>query len=624
VPRITFLPSNISVETAPGAPLADAARAAGVSIDLPCGGKGTCGKCRVRVVEGSISHNDSLPAIPGEAGVVQACASLATDVHTVIEVLDSRESALLAMDGAGTAEALPEHVPCDGPLAELFRATVPPPRPADGLSDMDRTMRALAKDGAPGVGALSLDTLRSLAAELRAEDGAVAAVATRDGGAARVIRVSRKSAVRGSYGLAVDLGTTTVAALLVDLETGKPLSSRSAYNGQIRFGQDVISRINYAGRPGGLDELAAAARGSINGIAASLASSAGIRPEEICAAVVSGNTVMTHLLLGLPPGHIRLDPYTPTLLPVPALTAGEAGISIHPAAALRISPCVGSYVGGDITAGLLASGIPHNGDGVSLFLDVGTNGELVVGGSEFLMTCACSAGPAFEGGGIECGMRAAPGAIERVAVNQASGAPSCAVLGGAAPRGICGSGMISLVAGLFRAGWLDRSGRLARGRQSTHVVERGRRASYLLFEDPADGREVAVSESDIGNFVRAKAAIYAACTLVLAQLGLDFTDLVRVYIAGGFGKFLDLEDAVTVGLLPDIPRDRFVYLGNASLLGSYRALVSGKERALQDALAARMTYMDPGADPAYMDHYTAALFLPHTDARRFPSVQLGK
>ncbi|TAL39792.1 MAG: DUF4445 domain-containing protein [Spirochaetes bacterium] len=625
MPRILFMPANLSAEAAPGTPLIEAARAAGVSIDLPCGGKGTCGKCAVRVADGIIAHNDSFPSTesPDDPGTVRACASLVADGPAVIEVLATHEAALIAMDGAGAPEELPAPLDPDGPLAAIIRLSVPAPGADDGLSDMDRTLRALAAKGfANGLG-FSTGALRALAGELRAEEGNLAVTLTREG-FPRVIRAVRAGSSRGNYGLAVDLGTTTVAALLVDLESGIPLASRSAYNGQIRFGRDVIGRINFASRPGGLDELAMAARDSINGIIGALAEAKGIHPMEINAAVISGNTVMTHLLLGLVPEYIRLAPYTPTVLSVPPLAAHDAGIRINPGAALALSPCVGSYVGGDITAGLLASGVARQSEGVSLFLDIGTNGELVVGGREFLMTCACSAGPAFEGGGIDSGMRAAPGAIDRVTVDPESGEPAANVMGGGPARGICGSGMIALVAELFRAGMLDPSGKLVREPARGRVAVSDRKASYLLADEAPGGRTVSISENDIGNLVRAKAAIYAACTLVLSHLGLDFGDLARVYVAGGFGKFLDLEHAITVGLLPDLPRDRFTYLGNASLLGSYRALVSERERALQRELAARMTYIDPGADPAYMDHYTAALFLPHTDARRFPSVRIKK
>ncbi len=332
---------------------------------------------------------------------------------------------------------------------------------------------------------------------------------------------------------------------------------------------------------------------------------------------------MTHLALGLDPEHIRLAPYTPTVLEAPVYAAAEIGIEIAPAAPVLFSPCVGSYVGGDITAGVLLTDLASGNEDISLFIDVGTNGEIVIGNRDFLLTCACSAGPAFEGGGIDRGMRAAPGAISAVRVNPANGEPSFSVIGGGEPRGICGSGMIDLVAELFLSGWLDAAGRLDRTRSARRIDRAGRRASYELAGDHEGKRSIRVSETDIENIMRAKAAIYAASALMLGSIGISYNDISRFYVAGGFGRTLDVENAVAIGLLPDVPRDRFAYIGNASLIGSCRLLVSQKYRALQGDLSRRMTYLEPGADPRYRDHYTAALFLPHTDGDLVPSVRGG-
>jgi len=283
---------------------------------------------------------------------------------------------------------------------------------------------------------------------------------------------------------------------------------------------------------------------------------------------------------------------------------------------------VGSYVGGDITAGLLCTDLAVGAEEVNLFIDIGTNGELVVGNRDFLLTCACSAGPAFEGGGIGCGMRAAVGAIERVEVNPADGMPACWTIGNVAPKGICGSGMITLLAELLRTGWMDAAGKLDRARVSPAIRISGRNAEYVLAPaSPNGGTPLVVTELDIDNLLRAKAAIYAACALLLQHAGLDFPDLAHVYIGGGFGRFLDLEKAVFIGLVPDLPREKFHYIGNSSLLGSYIVLVSQDYRRRQLELARRMTYVDLSGDAQYMDQYTAALFFPHTDPERFPTVQ---
>jgi uncharacterized 2Fe-2S/4Fe-4S cluster protein (DUF4445 family) len=429
-----------------------------------------------------------------------------------------------------------------------------------------------------------------------------------------------------NYGIAVDIGTTTIAVQLVSLPLAKIVATRSDYNDQVSCGLDVISRINYARRGDRREELRSRVLGTINRLIRQVAESHGVHPQRICNAVVSGNTTMTHLLLGLNPEYIRLEPYTPTLLEVPYLSAADVGIEINPESWVYISPSVGSYVGGDITAGLLCTDLAIETEGFKLFIDIGTNGEIVVGNDEVMMACACSAGPAFEGGGIGCGMRAAIGAIERVEVDPQTGVATCSTIGDTKPKGICGSGMISLLAELFLTGWLDAAGKFDRRRTSPAIIVEGRYAKYVIAEaDEADGNKaLTISELDIENIIRAKAAIYSACSLMVQQLGCELADLEKIYIGGGFGRFLDIEKAIVIGLIPDIDRSKFQYIGNSSLMGSYMVLVSDDYRLRQLRLAKRMTYIDLSTDPSYMDQYTGALFLPHTDPNCFPSVTAHK
>ena len=338
--------------------------------------------------------------------------------------------------------------------------------------------------------------------------------------------------------------------------------------------------------------------------------------------MISGNTTMIHLLLGLPPEYIRLEPYSPTVLESPPLRAAEIELDIDPYAGVFLSPCVGSYLGGDIIAGLLCTDLATDAADVSLFIDIGTNGELVIGNAEFLVGCACSAGPAFEGGGIDCGMRATLGAIERVEVDPETGRAHYSTVGDVAPRGLCGSGIIDLLANLLLTGWIDAAGKLDRSRSSPFIETDGKRARYLLTpaEESPTRKPIAISETGIENILRAKAAVYSASSLMLEQIGLSSSDLGKIYIAGGFGRSLDLEKAIVIGLIPDLPREKFRYIGNASLMGSYLVAVSSEFRQRQLDLARRMTNIELSADPSYMDHYTGALFLPHTDLGNFPSV----
>ncbi len=618
MPRISFLPSGRTVEIGEGMDLLDAARRAGEDLAAPCGGNGTCGKCLVRVVAGTVKIDATAVVDPEDAaaGYTPACRSYVAGVDCVIEIPERSRT----NTGEVSAGDEIEPVAPDGALVRTVDCVVPPPDGEDGLSDLGRLNRALAAGGMGPDIECPLPVARSLAGALRGDEGRISVAITGESGRDRIVRVAAGRPAPTGLGIAVDLGTTTVAVALADTQSGAVLSIKSAYNDQIAMGLDVISRINYAGRQGGLEALRTAALTAINRLVRAAALEARIDAGGITSAVISGNTVMTHLALGLDPEHIRLAPYTPTLLDVPVYRAGEIGIEIAPGAPVFFSPCVGSYVGGDITAGVLCTELASDAEAISLFIDVGTNGEVVIGNRDFLITCACSAGPAFEGGGIEYGMRAAPGAINSVRVDPANGEPSFSILGDGEARGICGSGMIDLVAQLFLSGWLDPAGRLDRTRDTARIAAEGRRALYILAGGPFGGAPVHVSEIDIENIVRAKAAIHAASALMLGNIGISFNDIARIYIAGGFGRTLDIENAVAIGLLPDIPRERFSYVGNASLSGSYRLLVSGKHRASQRDLARRMTYIDPGGDPRYMDHYTAALFLPHTDRSLFPSI----
>ncbi len=630
MPLVTFQPSGKSVEVGPGVGLLEAASLAGVMIESPCGGKGTCGKCIVRVVSGEVD-SESLGVLSREVvaqGTVLACRTRVLNTPVTVEVPEQsqREGGKFTSVDDDLYLVQKELFPtkCDyNPLAIKWTVNVPEPQLEDGLSDLDRLRRAIQKDWGKKEIIFPMPVLRNLADTIREEDGKVTVTLIRDTGKYHVINIEPGDLSTLHYGIAVDVGTTTVAVQLVFLPLGEIVATRTDYNNQLSCGLDVISRINYARTPERLKELSNRVLESINHLIEQVTKSHRIKPEEICNAVISGNTTMIHLLLGLNPEYIRLEPYTPTILEAPYLTAMDVGVNIHPQSWVYLSPSVGSYVGGDITAGLLCTALATDSEEISLFIDIGTNGELVIGNNEFMMTCACSAGPAFEGGGIDCGMRAALGAIERVEINPETGTSSCQVIGNVKPKGICGSGMISLLANLLLTGWLDPAGKLNREKISDSIKVDGRRAYYILASAEASGtgKELTISEHEIENILRAKAAIYAACCLMLEQVGLGFEDLSTIFIAGGFGRFLDLDKAMVLGLIPDLPKEKFKYLGNSSLTGTYMVLVSQEFKQKQLELAQRMTYIELNTDPSYMDRYTSALFLPHTELERFPTVK---
>jgi len=666
MPKVTFLPSGTQLDVAPGTGVIDAAWRARVMIDLPCGGKGTCGKCLVQVTAGRVESKPAPGTVENDPadGLVNACLSAIVEDVTITvpeSIMPAGEPSL--DDGIDAAGWEAPGAADLSPLSGIVHLDVARPEPEDGLSDLDRVERSLASLQHAGEIRWPLSVIRKLADALREQDGKITVALASEKSkvdyqteelldrhsvpafaginssgkpedhahpepstcAVHIIDVRSGHDRRPNLGLAVDLGTTTISLQLVDLTDGRVLSTRNGYNEQIRCGLDVISRINYASTGERLDDLRSRALHSINRLILEAVESSHAGKNDITSCCISGNTVMTHLLLGLKPEYIRLEPYTPTVMSMHPVPARELGIDIHPNALVSLSPCVGSYVGGDITAGVLATGLAEGTEGVSLFIDIGTNGEIVLGNRDFLMTCACSAGPAFEGGGIECGMRATTGAIDHAAIEKDTGRAEYTVIGGGRPCGICGSGLIDLVAGLFTAGWIDSSGTLKRTGASPLIRINGRRASYVVAgeEESIGGRPIILSETDIGNLMRAKAAIYSAASLLLKQADLHFGDLEKFYVAGGFGRFLNLENAVSIGLLPDIPADKFSYVGNASLSGTRLCLLSGESRKIRAELSARMTYIDLSSFPGYMDQYMAALFFPHTELHHFPTV-IGK
>ena len=601
MPIVHFLPANVEVEIPAGACIHEAAIRAGLlDLELPCGGQGTCGQCLVEVREAED---------PGR--MVMACQTpVAGDIAVRIPDLRERELRI-----AGDSRALvSEHLlPASGelsPLCSTVHLTVPPASVEEHYSDWSRLVRALAIGEGLPVRA-PLDVLRGLADALRARDGKVTAILQETSGGVEVVEVQPDHVAGQLFGVAIDVGTTTIAVQLVECETGRVLATRTSYNSQIRRGADVITRIDYARTEERLSELRALVLGTINALIAQMARDAGCDTHLIRAAFVAGNTTMIHLLLGLPPRYIRESPYVPTVSAPPPLAAAACGIEIHPEGVVAFAPGVGSYVGGDITAGLLATELAVNRSDIFMFLDIGTNGEIVIGNAEWMVGCACSAGPAFEGAGIQCGMRAAQGAIEHVGID-ALGHVQYRVIGGGKPAGICGSGLVCLLGEMLQRGIIDQAGRLEDSFAGRFVVEAAARTE--------SGEDLVLTQADIENLVRTKAAIYAACARILENVGIDANAIARVYIAGGFGRYLQISEAVRIGMLPDLPRERFRYIGNSALTGAYIALLSREHRRKLAEIAARMTYIDLSSDPRYMDSYVQAMFLPHTDLNRFPSV----
>jgi uncharacterized 2Fe-2S/4Fe-4S cluster protein (DUF4445 family) len=579
-------------------------------------------------------ESDSLGLLTEAAisqGYVLACQSKLLDVPITIEIPEQieidegkfleNEYDIFLID----KDRLPRESQLNSMAKKQF-LTIPVAQLEDGLSDMDRLTREIRKVCCEKNVVYPLPVLQLLADTLRSDNGNVTVTFVINSGRCHVLDIEPGDAASNHYGIAVDVGTTTISVQLISLAEGKIIATQTDYNDQLICGLDVISRINYAQKPKHLEELRTRVLQSINQLIQQVCESHDIKQQTICNGVIAGNTTMIHLLLGLNPEYIRLEPYTPTVRETPYLTAEKVGIKINPESWIYFSPHVGSYVGGDITSGILCTDMASNTEEMNLFIDIGTNGELVLGNRDFLMTCACSAGPAFEGGGIEHGMRASIGAIENISVDYKTGISTYRTIGNTPPKGICGTGMISLLAELFLNGWIDAAGKLNRDKKSPAIKVAGRRAEYTIVpeKESGTGKPIAISEIDIENIIRAKAAIFSACSLMLKKVGLEFKNLKKIYIAGCFGRYLHIENAITIGLVPDLPREVFNYVGNASLMGAYMVLISQEYQKRQIELARKMTYIELNTDSLYMDQYMGAMFLPHTNEGLFPSVKLKK
>ncbi|NLM46948.1 MAG: DUF4445 domain-containing protein [Firmicutes bacterium] len=623
---------TMTVKAAAGENLLQVLRTAGVKLDTPCNGSGTCGKCRVRLDGGRVErrHRGRREAV--SRGELLACTSYVTAPLVVTvprETLLAEGSVSLEQDSSvfegryyrvkkafETLHGKESHV--QAAVLKLAEPTLD-----DNLSDVDRLGRHLRVDLGRGESVIPLDLARKLPHVLRENNFQVAVVYSRlPDGRVALLDVKAPKAHPG-YGIAVDVGTTSVAACLVDLATDKILAEGACANAQSRYGADVINRVIFATRGNGLQLLQdAVVRETINPLIEALCRHCGIGGDEIVLVSVAANTVMTHLLLGIWPDFLRREPYIPALTATDNLTvtAVELGLCVNKNAPVLLAPSVASYVGGDITAGVAAAFLRETEQN-SMLIDLGTNGEIVLGNSEFAMTCACSAGPAFEGGEISCGMRAAPGAIEAVAIDGTYTA-HLKVIGGQKPAGICGSGLIDLIAELKRTGLIDARGRFRRDVKTDKVVYDsygvGRYivAAKERYAIPAD---IYLTEIDIDNFIRAKAAVYSAACVLLSSLGLDFDDLAEIKVAGGIGNHINIANAVRIGLFPDINPDKFNFIGNSSLTGSYLSLVNKKATDFLKETAQQMTYLELSVYPGYMDEFVSASFIPHTDTDRFPS-----
>jgi uncharacterized 2Fe-2S/4Fe-4S cluster protein (DUF4445 family) len=660
--RVKFVPDNLVANVAAGTSLRQAAAMAGIELKSTCGGEGTCGLCLCRVVEGREAVREAEGNISPRRkreGYILSCRTLVQGDLTV-EIPDFARLAQHRVlverirSGEVLAEAEADLLGRFGldPLLRRLTVNLEPPTLTENGSDWTRLQVALRREA--GLGDLTIggdlellgrlpDALRrggwEVTVWLRGWDDALAArgdvpVACGDTrttfsdapAQVTVVDIVPGRATEPELGVAIDIGTTSVVAYLVDLGSGETVAARGASNHQAYYGDDVITRIIHASEsPDGLGQLQGAVIQSINELLGGLTVASGLSSASIRTVVVSGNTTMEHLFLGLSPVNIRLEPYIPAAVEFPIVTAGELGLQVNPAALVRCVPSVASYVGGDITAGVLATGLAES-DEITLFIDIGTNGEMVLGNRDWMVSCSCSAGPCFEGGGIAHGMRAAPGAIERLEIDSGYEV-RVETVGGAEPKGICGSGLVDALAKLREVGIIDRAGKFQN--VDTPRLRQGPEGPEFVLYRPAPpagqgasavSGEIVISEADVKNLIRAKGAIYAGIRSLLAAVNLDLGVVKRIDIAGGFGNYLNVRDAIRIGMLPDVDGPRYRFAGNTSVKGAKAALLSRKAFETCRRLASKMTYLELSAGRGFMEEFVSALFLPHTDLAQFPSV----
>lgn len=634
--KVKFLPHEREITVNDGENLIHAAMEAGVHINASCGGEGVCGKCRVLIEEGEVAEgiSEKLSKEDIEKGYRLACKSLVKeDISVRIPIESAIDASVLNLQSTPRRTAHIEQMDL-GDLKEkgLFTPPVekkylelPEPTTQDNLPDVSRLVNFLKLTHDEHRMYVTMSVIQKIPDIIRKNEFKITATLARpvrETGRTRIINVQPGDTTERNFAIAMDIGTTTIYGQILDLKTGEVLAEHGDFNGQISYGEDVISRIVYAEKSGGLKKLQGVVIKTINTIIDTIIKKAGIDPDEISTITLAGNTTMTQLMLGVNPRYIRRSPYVPASTIYPPIRALDLGMNLEDHVTALIYPQVSSYVGGDIVAGVMGSGM-YRTEELTLYMDIGTNAEIVIGNKDWLACAACSAGPAFEGGGIKLGMRAAKGAIEDFSLDPITLEPMLMTIGKVRPKGICGSGLITMAATMFEMGVIDNRGKFNRDLDTKRIREVDGVYEYVLaWEDETQiDRDVVITEIDIENLIRAKGAVYSGCMTLLAEVGMNIQDIERIILAGGFGSYVDLEKAMVIGLLPEIDTDKVTFVGNGSLMGAKMSSLTNRIRRDVVEVTKKMTNFELSETPSYMDNYMAALFLPHTDMNMFPNLK---
>ncbi len=634
--KIIFLPHETEISVPDGETIIHAAMEAGVHVNASCGGEGVCGKCRVRIEEGTVDGGISEKISPQDQdkGFRLACqATVKSDLAVRIPVESAIDASALRTQMAPRKTAHIQEMNFDelkekglfvAPVEKKF-LQLPEPTLQDNLSDITRLIMHLKAKYDEHRLDVALSVIRKIPDVIREKDFEVTATLVRpvrDIGKTRLINVQPGDTTRRSYAIAMDIGTTTIYGQVIDLISGDVLAEHGDFNGQISYGEDVISRIVYAEKAGGLQRLHEVVMNTINKILDKIIKKSGIDHEDLSTITLAGNTTMTQLMLKVNPRYIRRSPYVPAATLYPPTRAKDLGMAVGDHVSALVYPAVSSYVGGDIVAGVMGSGI-YRTQKLTLYMDVGTNAEIVIGNQDWLACAACSAGPAFEGGGLKYGMRAEKGAIEDFSIDPVTYEPMIITIGNVRPKGICGSGLITMVAILFEMGVINNLGKFNRDLNTDRIRENEGVYEYVLAwkDETQIDRDVVLTEIDIENLIRAKGAIYSGCMTLLTEVGMNIQDIEHIILAGGFGSYVDLEKAMVIGLLPEMDPAKVTFIGNGSLMGARMSSLTNRIRKDVVEVTKKMTNFELSDTPSYMDNYIAALFLPHTDINQFPKLK---
>lgn len=596
---VEFQPVGIHGHCSPRQSLLDCARQHGVGINSVCGGAGTCGNCRIRVLNGAVStvaREEEEFLLPTE---LKTGWRLACQTYPAGDLKVEIPPESLSAPQRTQVEGLHVAVRPD-PVVDSYRVKVEQPSLVDMVGDVDRLVQTLNRQLIMPCRLVDFAVMRRLSGRLRELDWECQVAVRRE----ELIALDRYPSPRA--GLAVDLGTTKIAVYLVDLDSGKTLASRGATNPQVSFGDDIISRMSLAMRSkDGARQLQETVVLTLNSLMEEMRRETGIQPQNILEAVLVGNTAMHHLFLGLPVDQLSRSPFIPTVSSAIDIKASNLGLHIAPGGYVHLPPNIAGFVGADHVAVLLATKPWRYRKGVVLTIDIGTNTEVSLSNGDSITAVSCASGPAFEGGHIRHGMRAMPGAIERVRIS--GGSIQYQTIDGAPPIGICGSGILDCLAEMYRAGILDERGRM----QVSHerVRDGAKEREFVLVEAAGDRREIVIAQRDVRELQLAKAAIRTGIQALLEYNGLREEDITRVIVAGAFGSYIDISSAISAGMLPSFPLRRYRQVGNAAGTGARLALISRKEREQSQDIAARTRYLELAGVPRFTQTLAQATHL---------------